>query len=62
MVCVDQETGTRSVQPMKTLGRLRGSKVSIALQMICKFHFSVQVQIADLRPAFFHGSLRVLLS
>ena len=27
MVCVDQETGVRSVQPMKTLGKMRGSKV-----------------------------------
>ena len=28
MVCVDQETGIRNVQPLKSLGKLRGSRVS----------------------------------
>ena len=29
MVCIDQETGVRSVEPLKTLGKIRGSKVCV---------------------------------
>lgn len=40
MVCVDQETGVRSVQPMKTLGKMRGSKMpfGVHLEHVTKEH------------------------
>lgn len=31
MVCIDQETGLKSAQPLKTLGKLRGSRVSVKI-------------------------------
>lgn len=34
MVCIDQETGVRSVEPLKTLGKIRGSKVCVGKKKI----------------------------
>lgn len=31
MVCIDQETGLKSAQPLKALGKLRGSQVSVKI-------------------------------
>jgi len=33
MVCIDQETGMRSVQPLKTLGKLRGSRMPFGIHL-----------------------------
>lgn len=33
MVCVDQETGMRSVQPLKSLGKLRGSRMPFGIHL-----------------------------
>lgn len=31
MVCIDQETGLKSAQPLKALGKLRGARVSVKI-------------------------------
>ena len=45
MVCIDQETGVRSVEPLKTLGKIRGSKVCVG-----KKNYLTRIRCAEFPP------------
>jgi len=48
MVCVDQDTGMRSVEPLKTLGKLRGSRMPFGI------YLQHEVNNAGTQPVILH--------